>query len=52
MFFDKVSIREIARIMGFKSENYVKSRKFKCKELLVERIKQDKDYKKIFDDDT
>jgi RNA polymerase sigma factor (sigma-70 family) len=52
MFFDKVPIREIARIMGFKSENYVKSRKFKCKELLVERIKQDKEYKKIFDDDT
>ena len=52
MFFDKVPIKEIARVMGFKGENYVKSRKFKCKELLIERIKQDKEYKKLFDDDT
>ena len=52
LFFDKVSIKEIARIMGFKSEKYVKTRKYKCKELLIERIKQDNDYKKIFEDDT
>ncbi len=52
MFFDKVPIREITRVMGFKSEKYVKSRKFKCKELLIERIKQDTEYKKLFEDDT
>lgn len=51
MFFNKVPIREIARIMGFKSEKYVKTRKFKCKELLIERIKQDQEYKKIIEDD-
>lgn len=52
LFFDKVPIKQIAHIMGFKSEKYVKTRKFKCKELLVERIKQDVEYKKIFEDDT
>lgn len=52
MFFDKVPIREITQVMGFKSEKYVKSRKFKCKELLIERIKQDTEYKKLFEDDT
>jgi RNA polymerase sigma factor (sigma-70 family) len=52
MFFDKVPIRQIAQMMGFKSEKYVKSRKFKCKELLIERIKQDTEYKKLYEDDT
>lgn len=52
MFFDKVPIRQIAQIMGFKSEKYVKTRKYKCKELLINRIKQDTDYKKLFNDDT
>ncbi len=52
MFFDKVPIRQIAQVMGFKSEKYVKTRKFKCKELLIERIKQDTDYKKLYEDDT
>jgi RNA polymerase sigma factor (sigma-70 family) len=52
MFFDKVPIKQIAQVMGFSSEKYVKSRKYKCKELLIERIKQDNEYKKMFDDDT
>ncbi len=52
LFFDKVPIKQIAQIMGFKSDKYVKTRKFKCKELLIERIKQDIEYKKIFEDDT
>ncbi|GAP70775.1 DNA-directed RNA polymerase specialized sigma subunit, sigma24 family [Bacteroidales bacterium 6E] len=52
LFFEKVPIKQIAHIMGFKSEKYVKTRKFKCKELLVERIKQDVEYKKLFEDDT
>jgi RNA polymerase sigma factor (sigma-70 family) len=52
LFFDKVPIRQIALIMGLKSEKYVKSRKFKCKELLIERIRQDNEYKKILEDDT
>lgn len=52
LFFEKVPIKQIAHIMGFKSEKYVKTRKFKCKELLVEKIKQDVEYKKLFEDDT
>jgi len=52
LFFDKVPIRQIAQVMGITSEKYVKTRKFKCKELLIERIKQDPEYKKLFEDDT
>ncbi|MDX9697918.1 MAG: sigma-70 family RNA polymerase sigma factor [Bacteroidales bacterium] len=52
LFFDKVPLKEIARIMGYKGEKYAKTRKFKCKELLTNRIKQDTEYKKILEDDT
>lgn len=52
MFFEKVPLREIAKVMGFKSEKYAKKRKYKCKELLISRIKQDAEFKKILEDDT
>lgn len=52
LFFDKVPLRQIAQIMGYKSEKYAKKKKYKCKELLLERIKEDSQYKKILDDDT
>lgn len=52
LFFEKVSLKEIAKVMGYKSEKYAKKRKFKCKELLVSRIKQDAEFKKILEDDT
>ena len=52
LFFEKVPLSEIARIMGYKGENYAKKRKFKCKELLISRIKQDTKFKKILEDDT
>jgi len=52
LFFEKVSLKEIATIMGFKSEKYAKKRKFKCKELLISRIKQDAEFKKILENDT
>ena len=47
LFFDKTPLKQIAQIMGFNSEKYVKKRKFKCKEYLVTSIKQDINYKKI-----
>ena len=47
LFFDKISLKQIAQIMGFTSEKYVKKRKFKCKEYLVTSIKQDLNYKKL-----
>ncbi len=52
LFFEKVSLREIAKIMGYKSENYAKKRKYKCKEILIKRIKQDTEFNKILKDDT
>lgn len=52
MFFEKVSLKDIAKVMGYKSEKYAKKRKFKCKELLISRIKQDAEFKKILEDDT
>ncbi len=52
LFFEKVSLREIAKVMGYKSEKYAKTRKYKCKEILIKRIKQDTEFKKILEDDT
>jgi RNA polymerase sigma factor (sigma-70 family) len=52
LFFEKVPLKEIASIMGYKGEKYAKKRKYKCKELLISRIKQDAEFKKIIEDDT
>jgi len=52
LFFEKVPLKEIAKIMGYKTEKYAKTRKYKCKELLIKRIKQDTEFKKILEDDT
>ncbi len=35
------NMKEIASLMGFKSEGYARKRKFQCKEKLTELIKQD-----------
>lgn len=47
LYFDKVPLKNIAQIIGFKSEKYAKKRKFKCKEYLIKSIKQDLEYNKI-----
>lgn len=52
LFFEKVPLKEIAKVMGYKGEKYAKKRKYKCKELLISRIKQDAEFKKILEDDT
>ena len=52
LFFEKVPLREIARIMGYKGEKYAKKRKYKCKEILINRIKHDTEFKKIIEDDS
>jgi RNA polymerase sigma factor (sigma-70 family) len=52
LFFEKISLKDIAKVMGYKSEKYAKKRKYKCKELLISRIKQDAEFKKILEDDT
>lgn len=51
LYFDKVPLKNIAQIMGFKSEKYAKKRKFKCKEYLIKSIKQDLEYSKILSGD-
>lgn len=52
LFFEKVPLKEIAKVMGYKGEKYAKTRKYKCKELLIRRIKQDTEFKKILENDT
>lgn len=41
LFLKKLSLREIAEVMGYKSEKYAKKRKYQCKENLVDRIQAD-----------
>ncbi|TKG95837.1 sigma-70 family RNA polymerase sigma factor [Puteibacter caeruleilacunae] len=50
LYFDKVPLKQIAHIMGYKSEMYAKKRKYKCKEYLVKSIKQDMEYKYRMED--
>lgn len=51
LFFDKVPLKNIADIMGFKSEKYAKKRKFSCKEYLIKSIKQDLEFRNILNGD-
>ena len=44
LFFDGVKLRDIAAQMGYGSEQYARKRKFKCKEKLIELIRQDARY--------
>ncbi|MEI6062126.1 MAG: hypothetical protein WCR72_15605, partial [Bacteroidota bacterium] len=41
LFAKKTSLREIAAILGFKTEKYAKTRKYMCKEELKRRIASD-----------
>ena len=47
LFMNKVPLREIAEIMGFKSEKYAKTRKFMCKEKLKNAIINDPNCQKF-----
>ena len=42
MYFKQVPLKKIAKKMGYKSEPYVKKRKYLCKEKLVKLIRNDK----------
>lgn len=44
MFLKGVSFKDIARKLKYKSDNYVKKRKYLCKEMLIENIKNDPKY--------
>lgn len=45
------SNEEIAKMMGNKSTEYIKTKKYKCKELLVKKIKNDPEFNNIYLDD-
>lgn len=47
LFLAGIPLKEIANILGFKSEQYAKKRKYQCKEKLVSNIKNDPEYKKL-----
>jgi RNA polymerase sigma factor (sigma-70 family) len=51
LYFDKVPLKNIAEIMGFKSEKYAKKRKYFCKEYLIKSIKQDLEFRNILNGD-
>jgi len=50
LFLGKASLKEIADIMGFKTEKYAKTRKFMCKEKLKNSIINDPYFKKYLSD--
>jgi len=45
LFLAGIPLKEIANILGFKSEQYAKKRKHQCKEKLVSSIKSDPEFK-------
>ena len=45
MFLDRVPLKLIAENLGINSEQYIKRKKFKCKEQLVRYIKSDPNFK-------
>jgi len=51
LFMNKVPLKEIAEIMGFKTEKYAKTRKFMCKEKLKNAIINDPSCKKFLTDE-
>jgi RNA polymerase sigma factor (sigma-70 family) len=47
LFLAQIQLKEIARVLGYKSEQYVKKRKHQCKEKLIASIKGDPRFKEI-----
>ncbi len=45
-----ISSKEIAKQLGFRSENYVRKRRHFCKEYLINQIKEDPDYQSMMED--
>lgn len=45
LFLAGVPLKEIASILGFKSDVYAKKRKYQCKEKLINSIKSDPEFK-------
>jgi RNA polymerase sigma factor (sigma-70 family) len=49
LYFLKIPYKEIARLMNFKDEVYVKTRKYSCKNMLRKRIINDPEYHQYFE---
>jgi len=47
MSLEKIPLKQIAEIMGYKSEKYAKKRKYQCKERLIKEIKNDPTFKEL-----
>ncbi len=47
MSLEKIPLKQIAEIMGYKSEKYAKKRKYQCKERLIKEIKKDPQFKEL-----
>ncbi|MFC2096620.1 hypothetical protein ACFLQ3_02865, partial [Bacteroidota bacterium] len=45
LFLKKVPLKEIADELGIESQQYIKRKKYKCKEQLVRYIKSDPNFK-------
>ncbi len=43
----KIPLKRIAEIMGYKSDKYAKKRKYQCKEKLIQKIKSDPKFKEL-----
>lgn len=50
LHFKRVPLSEIQDIFGYSSEHYTSDRKYRCKQSLYNRIKNDPEYKKILKD--
>ncbi len=50
LYMARIQLKEIANILGYKSDLYVKKRKHQCKEKLVNSIKKDPRYKELLFD--
>lgn len=50
MYFEKVSMEEICREMGYKNIQIAKDKKYRCKKSLITRIANNPEYKKVNDE--
>ncbi len=46
LYFKEIPIADIAKRLNYKSKNFVKKKKYECKERLIQLIKKDSRYKK------
>lgn len=47
LFLEKIPLKTIATKLGLKTEKYTKKRKYQCKEVLINNIKNDLRYKHL-----